>query len=340
MAERLTEQETRSRYITPALTAAGWDLHAQIREELRITDGQVLVRGQLHTRGEAKRADYVLFYKPNIPLAVVEAKDMQHRVDDGLQQAIDYASMWDIPFAASSNGQAFMIHDSTAGPGEKVEREISLDAFPSPAVLWQRLMAHKGLTVDQQAVVAEGYYTQDDKKTARYYQAVAVNRAVEAVARGQKRLLLVMATGTGKTFTAFQIIWRLREAGLANRVLFLVDRNVLADQALINDFQPFGAAMTKVTKRTGEPPQEGKQEQVPLCSREPSPTRALTQSEPSWAGQARSRKTGSATKGNISKRWGARLSAAATSSAALDVLSCHRTYRPSSRRGVPVADSG
>ena len=246
----LNEQETRSRYITPALTSAGWNLQTQIREEVRITDGQVIVRGSLHTRAEAKRADYVLFHKPNIPLAVVEAKDTRHSVSDGLQQAIDYAVMWDIPFAASSNGKAFVFHDSTAGPGEQVEYELPLDQFPSPQELWARLVAYKGLTDEQEAVVGEDYYLGGDRKSARYYQAVAVNRVIEAVAGGQKRLLLVMATGTGKTFTAFQIIWRLRHAGRAKRVLFLVDRNVLADQALINDFQPFGSAMTKITKRT------------------------------------------------------------------------------------------
>lgn len=203
----------------------------------------------MHTRAAAKRADYVLFYKPNIPLAVVEAKDTQHSVADGLQQAIDYAAMWDIPFAASSNGKGFMFHDATAGPAEKVESEIPLSGFPSPDELWLKLAAHKGLSDQERAVVGQDYYAHGEKKTARYYQAVAVNRTVEAVARGQKRLLLVMATGTGKTFTAFQIIWRLREAGLAKRILFLVDRNVLADQALINDFQPFGTAMTKITKR-------------------------------------------------------------------------------------------
>jgi type I restriction enzyme, R subunit len=204
----------------------------------------------LHTRAEAKRADYILFHKPNIPLAVVEAKDYQHRVDDGLHQAIDYAVMWDNPFAASTNGKGFMFHDSTARSGSPVEYEIPLDQFPSPAELWQRLSQHKGLSAEQQAVVEQDYYVHGERKSARYYQAVAVNKAVEAVARGQKRLLLVMATGTGKTYTAFQIIWRLRQAGRANRVLFLVDRNVLADQALINDFQPFGASMTKITKRT------------------------------------------------------------------------------------------
>jgi hypothetical protein len=146
--------------------------------------------------------------------------------------------------------QGIHVPDSTARSGSPVEYEIPLDQFPSPAELWQRLSQHKGLSAEQQAVVEQDYYVHGERKSARYYQAVAVNKAVEAVARGQKRLLLVMATGTGKTYTAFQIIWRLRQAGRANRVLFLVDRNVLADQALINDFQPFGASMTKITKRT------------------------------------------------------------------------------------------
>lgn len=249
MPAPLTEQETRSRFITPALVNAGWNLHKQIREEMKITDGRIIVRGTMHTRKAPKIADYALFYKRNIPLAVVEAKDYQHSMGAGMQQALQYAAMWDVPFAASSNGKGFVFHDSTVGPGGVVEYDLSLDQFPSPEDLWTRLAEHKGLDADAQGLVKQDYYTHGLKKDARYYQAVATNRAVEAVARGQKRLLLVMATGTGKTYTAFQVIWRLREAGLARRVLFLVDRNVLADQTIVNDFAPFGTAMTKITSK-------------------------------------------------------------------------------------------
>jgi type I restriction enzyme, R subunit len=250
MAEILTEQETRSRYITPALRAAGWDLFSQIREEMQITDGRIVARGRTYTRKRPKVADYVLFYKPNIPLAVVEAKDAQHQSYAGLQQALEYARMWDVPFAASSNGKSFFFHDSTAAPGEEVEYEVPMDKFPSPDELWDRLARSKNLTEEQRRITGQSYFDQAGRKGARYYQAVAVNRAVEAVAKGKRRLLLVMATGTGKTFTAFQIIWRLREAKLAKRVLFLVDRNVLADQAIVNDFTPFGTTMTKITSKT------------------------------------------------------------------------------------------
>jgi type I restriction enzyme, R subunit len=246
----LTEQETRSRYITPALQKAGWDLYSQIREEMKITDGRIVVRGAMHSRRAPKVADYVLFYKPNVPLAIVEAKDAQQQPGSGLQQALQYARMWDVPFAASSNGKSFVFHDSTAGEGRPVEMEIPMDGFPGPEELWRRLTRFKGLSPHETAVVAEGYYEHGERRHLRYYQAVAVNRAVDAVARGQKRLLMVMATGTGKTFTAFQIIWRLRRGGLAKRVLFLVDRNVLADQAITNDFAPFGPVMTKITRRT------------------------------------------------------------------------------------------
>lgn len=246
----LSEQEIRSRYITPAIVSAGWDLHQQVREEFYITKGRVIVRGSVHARGPAKRADYVLFFKPNIPVAVIEAKDNTHSVAAGMQQALDAAAMFDVPFAFSSNGDAFLAHDSTAQAGETVEQHLSLDRFPPPDYLWDRYCAWKDLTGRARAVAEQAYHPSEDRKAARYYQSVAVNRTVEAIARGQQRVLLVMATGTGKTFTAFQILWRLWKAGSARRVLFLVDRNILADQAFINDFQPFGDTMTKITGRT------------------------------------------------------------------------------------------
>lgn len=248
--KRLNEQEIRSQYITPAITGAGWDLHSQIREEFRITAGRIIVRGSVHARADGGFADYALFLKPNIPLAIVEAKDNSHPVGGGMQQALTYAEMFDVPFVFSSNGDAFVFHDKTARPGEVVERDLALHEFPAPDELWRRYCQWKGLDSGQEELVAQEYYAHGPAKPARYYQAVAVNRAIEAIAKGQDRILLVMATGTGKTYTAFQIIWRLWKARKAERILFLVDRNILADQALINDFKPFGAAMTKITNRT------------------------------------------------------------------------------------------
>ena len=247
---RLSEQEIRSQYITPAITRAGWDLHSQIREEFRITAGRIIVRGAVHARADGGFADYVLFLKPNIPLAIVEAKDNTHPVGGGMQQALAYAEMFDVPFVFSSNGDGFVFHDKTARSGEVVERDLAVDEFPAPDELWRRYCQWKGLDTGQEQLVAQEYYAHGPSKPARYYQAVAVNRAIEAIAKGQDRILLVMATGTGKTYTAFQIIWRLWKARKAKRILFLVDRNILADQALINDFKPFGAAMTKITNRT------------------------------------------------------------------------------------------
>ena len=244
----LTERDICTKYIAPSMEAVGWDRMRQIREEVTFTAGRVIERGKVHTRGQQKRADYVLFYKPNLPLAIVEAKDNKHSVGAGMQQALDYAETLDIPFVYASNGDAFLEHDRT-GLGASVEREIPLGQFPSPDELWRRYRAWKGLSEEATEVVLQDYYTEAGGKEPRYYQRVAINRAVEAVATGDRRLLLVMATGTGKTYTAFQIIWRLWKAGRAKRVLFLADRNILVDQAAQNDFQPFGGAMVKVKNR-------------------------------------------------------------------------------------------
>lgn len=245
----LTETDIRTKFITPAIVGNGrWDVMTQIVEERFLTRGQVIVRGQNVKRGEARKADYVLFYKPNLPIAVVEAKDNTHSVGAGLQQALAYAEMLDVPFAYSSNGDAFIEHDRTVTTGP-AEREIPLDQFPSADELWRRYRASKGYTEAQAAVATQAYYDDGSGKAPRYYQLVAVNRVVDAIARGQNRLLLVMATGTGKTYTAFQIIWRLWKAGAKKRILFLVDRNILADQTKTNDFKPFGQALTKITNR-------------------------------------------------------------------------------------------
>ena len=248
--KELTEADIRTKFITPALVPPGgkWDLMIQLREEVYFTKGRVIVRGKTVKRGDAKKADYLLYYKPGIPIAVIEAKDNNWSVGAGTQQAPAYAETLDLPFAYSSNGDAFLEHDRTGG-GAAVEREIPLDRFPSPDDLWRRFSAAKGYTPAQEFVTTQDYYDDGSGKTPRYYQMIAINRTVEAIARGEDRILLVMATGTGKTYTAFQIIWRLWKAGAKKRILFLVDRNILADQTKTNDFKPFGQAMTKITNR-------------------------------------------------------------------------------------------
>jgi len=244
----LSERDICTKFITPALTAAGWDLHSQIREEVSFTKGRIIVRGKLHTRGEQKRADYILYYKSNIPLAVIEAKTNSYSVGAGMQQALNYAETLGVPFVFSSNGDAFLMHDRT-GLADKTEQELALNAFPSPAQLWQAYCQWKQLnTADARHTVEMPYYDDGTGRAPRYYQANAINNTVEAVALGQQRILLVMATGTGKTYTAFQIIWRLWKSGTKKRILFLADRNILVDQTKNNDFKPFGAAMTKISK--------------------------------------------------------------------------------------------
>jgi type I restriction enzyme R subunit len=251
--KKLSETDIRTKYITPAIVEAGWDVQTQIREEVPITHGKILVRGKKHKRGQAKFADYILYHKPNIPIAVIEAKDNNHTIGDGMQQALGYSSMHgDLPFVFSSNGDGFLFHDRTATDG-LVETELGLSEFPGPDELWQRYCAHKGLTEPTaRALVAQDYYFDGSGKSPRYYQLNAINRTIEAIAKGQDRILLVMATGTGKTYTAFQIIWRLWKSGTKKRILFLADRNILVDQTKSNDFKPFGTAMTKITNRTVE----------------------------------------------------------------------------------------
>ena len=244
----LSERDICTKWITPALERAGWDILTQIREEFPLTDGRILVRGKLHTRARNKRADYVLFYKPNIPIAVIEAKDNNHSLGDGMQQGLGYADMLQVPFVFSSNGDRFLFHNKIATDGI-IERELGLDEFPSVDTLWQWWSAHRGLSEQQESLVTQDYYSDGSNKTPRYYQVLAINKTIEAIAKGQNRILLVMATGTGKTFTAFQIIWRLWKSKAKKRILFLADRNILVDQTMTNDFKPFGSAMTKIQKR-------------------------------------------------------------------------------------------
>ena len=253
--KQMSEQDIRSKFITPAIVDVGWDLQSQIREEVTFTQGRVIVRGKLVTRGKAKRADYILYYKPNIPIAVIEAKDNKQFVGSGMQQALEYGAMLDVSFVYSSNGDAFLEHDRIKSTG-KPETELPLTGFPSPDDLWQRYCQWKGIDPGPENIIQQDYHDDGSGRMPRYYQQIAINRTVEAIAKGENRILLVMATGTGKTFTAFQIIWRLWKAKMKKRILFLADRNILVDQTRINDFKPFGSAMTKITNRTADPAYE------------------------------------------------------------------------------------
>ncbi|MDO9517048.1 MAG: DEAD/DEAH box helicase family protein [Methanosarcinaceae archaeon] len=249
--KELSERDICTKYITPAISQAGWDLHTQIREEVTFTKGRVIVKGQSVSRGKPKRADYILNYKQNIPIAVIEAKKNTYGVGEGMQQALGYAETLDIPFVYSSNGDAFLEHDRTGTSGQ-VEREIALHDFPSPEQIWKKYCVWKGIDSIEESSIIQEYYTDSSGKVPRYYQQIAINRTVEAISKGQDRLLLVMATGTGKTFTAFQIIWRLWKSRTKKRILFLADRNILVDQTRTNDFKPFGNAMTKIKKRQAD----------------------------------------------------------------------------------------
>ena len=245
----LSERDICTKFITPAIEKAGWDKNTQLLEEVSFTDGKIYVRGKLTARGARKRADYILYYKPNIPIAIVEAKDNKHSVRAGMQQALDYAKILDIPCVFSSNGDGFIFHDRTATDGN-VETELDINSFPSPEELWQKYKKYKGIeTPEAEKVVAQDYYFDGSGRTPRYYQQIAVNRTVEAIAKGQDRILLVMATGTGKTYTAFQIIHRLWKSGKKKRILFLADRNALIDQTRRGDFKHFKDKMTVVKHR-------------------------------------------------------------------------------------------
>ena len=250
----LSERDICTKFITPSLVAAGWDLETQIREEVSFTDGRIYVRGKIHARGARKRVDHILYYKPNIPLAIIEAKDNNHTVGAGMQQALAYAKPLDVPFVFSSNGDGFLFHDKTVSSGP-VETEIPLHAFPSPEQLWRKYKAFKGITEQAEPIVAQDYFSDGSARAPRYYQQIAINRTVEAIARneGNNRHLLVMATGTGKTYTAFQIIYRLWKSGLKKRILFLADRTSLIDQTARGDFRHFKGAMTIIRHKKVDP---------------------------------------------------------------------------------------
>ncbi len=242
----LSERDICTKFITPALEEAGWDVQKQVREEVSFTDGRIYVKGNLSVRGKRKRADYILYYKPNIPIAIIEAKDNKHSVKAGIQQGLDYATILDIPSVFSSNGDAFHEHDRTISSGN-IEREIPLNEFPSPVELWQRYKQYKGIESSEvERISSQDYFFDGTDRSPRYYQQIAINRTVEAIAKGRPRILLTMATGTGKTYTAFQIIHRLWKSGAKKRILFLADRNALIDQTKRGDFRHFKDKMTVI----------------------------------------------------------------------------------------------
>jgi len=244
----LSERDICTKFITPALKNAGWDLITQVLEEVTFTDGKIYVRGKLTARGERKRADYILYYQDN-PIAIIEAKDNKQSVRAGIQQALNYAKILDIPSVFSSNGDGFLYHDRTATDAN-IEQELHLDQFPSPETLWEKYKTYKGIiTQEGEKIATQKYFSDGSGRKPRYYQQVAINRTVEAIANGQNRILLVMATGTGKTYTAFQIIYRLWKSGTKKRILFLADRNALIDQTRRGDFKHFKDKMTVVKNR-------------------------------------------------------------------------------------------
>ncbi|MBT3045998.1 MAG: DEAD/DEAH box helicase family protein [Candidatus Thiodiazotropha sp. (ex Clathrolucina costata)] len=256
--QQLSEIDICDLFITPAIKEAGWDQMQQIRREVTLTPGPVVVRGNMSARNKKKKkfADYVLSWEPGIPVAVIEAKDNNHTVSHGMQQALGYVEILKVPSAFSSNGDAFASHNKVPGTGEDIETEFALEEFPPPQTLWQRYKQFRGIEDEAEELVVQPYHVDSSGKEPRYYQVEAINRTIEAVAKGQPRVLLVMATGTGKTYTTFQIIWRLWKAQKVKRVLFLADRNILVDQTLVNDFKPFGSVMTKIKNRKIDPSYE------------------------------------------------------------------------------------
>ncbi len=247
--KELSESDIKAKFITPGILNSGWDEHTQLRREVYFTDGRIFVKGDRTARGERKFADYILYYKPNIPVAIIEAKDNNHSTKSGIQQALNYAEILDIPCVFSSNGDGFCFHDRTSDNGD-VETELSMEEFPSPEELWKKYKKYKGVEADEnETIVSQDYFSDGSGKTPRYYQQIAINKTVEAIANNLKRILLVMATGTGKTFTAFQIIYRLWKSGSKKRILFLADRNVLIDQTARGDFKHFKEAMTIIRNK-------------------------------------------------------------------------------------------
>ena len=243
----MTEEDIKLQYITPAVTSK-WD-RQKITMETQVTDGKISLKGNLAVREKGKRADYLLYLSPNNPIAVIEAKDNNHQISEGLQQAMNYAKMLDLPFAFSSNGDGFAEHDFLTG----AERQFGLDEFPTEAELTERFKQESGLTPLQETAMNQPYYSSQNTYPPRYYQRIAINRTVDAIARGQKRLLLVMATGTGKTYTAFQIVYRLLKSETVHKVLYLADRNMLVDQSIEQDFAPLQKTIHKINVKNDNP---------------------------------------------------------------------------------------
>lgn len=247
--DQMSEEDIKLNFITPALVSRGWQNRITMETSVQFTDGKIVLTGNVPSRGAPKKADYVLYQNPYKPIAIVEAKDNHHTVSFGLQQAITYAQMLDVPFAYSSNGDAFFEHDFLTGQ----EKQIALDSFPTPDELIARIAAARSPSEQEQQIIAQPYYSSLGSKKPRYYQRNAVNRTVEAIARGQERLLLVMATGTGKTYTAFQIVYRLLKSGLKHKVLYLADRNILVDQSIQQDFSPLAKTIHKINFAKDDP---------------------------------------------------------------------------------------
>ncbi|MFT5633952.1 MAG: type I restriction enzyme R subunit [Rubritalea sp.] len=245
----LSETDIRTKFITPAIKAAGWDIQTQILEEYSLTKGRIRVFGNHSTRGEGKTIDYVLFYKPNIPIAIIEAKNNKHSIGAGMQQAMDYAKMMPVPFVFSANGDGFVMRDLSQ-PLYTSETNLTNEEFPSPEELWERWKNNEKWDDDKLPLISQDFHSDGSGKKPRYYQLNAINRTIDAVARGQQRIMLVMATGTGKTYTALQIIWRLWKSKEKKRVLFLADRNILIDQTMVNDFRPLGDSMAKLSTKS------------------------------------------------------------------------------------------
>ena len=242
---QLSEEDIKNRYITPALEKSGWKKE-YMRMEYPFTAGQILIGGNVVERGKQKKADYLLRKNGEFPLAVVEAKKLEYTADSGLQQAIDYATVLHVPFAYSSNGEKFIEHDFLTGN----EREFAMDEFPTEDELWKRYCANKKFQPAQEKIIlTPDHYDLVKNKTPHYYQRIAIDSVIQAVAEGQKRLLLVMATGTGKTFTAFQIVWKLLKSRTVRRVLYLADRNILIDQTMAQDFKPLEKVMCKIQNK-------------------------------------------------------------------------------------------
>ena len=236
----MTEEDIKLQYITPAVTSK-WSI-GKITMETQITDGKINLKGNFVFREKPKRADYLLYLSVNNPIAVIEAKDNNHSISHGLQQAMEYAKMLDVPFAYSSNGDGFAEHDFLTGQ----EREFGLDEFPTEQELAARYRRESGLTPQQETILEQPYYTSQNTYPPRYYQRIAINRTVDAIARGQQRILLVMATGTGKTYTAFQIVYRMLQSGMKRKILYLADRNILVDQSIQQDFAPLEKVTHKI----------------------------------------------------------------------------------------------